>query len=462
LRDEAINWMGKAFHPPGDHCPAPIPDRTVASSLFPEYRETAVISKPALVEQSTWDVLIIKPPGNCRGAYWLAGPPGSDFNDPAVVDAIIGTGIAGFGYVDIQTVEPTDPTSVSGISLVNPVVPATDVDVLTLYPTARPMCWRKAASSLTCYLNAAAVADQGTVYATQVSREYKPMECRLAAGSVYGSGSDTGYPLYRACPVNLPVAEADMMAVDPKVYMAPARAGVYLPLKPFGDMEWQYPLHPMGLPFLPRGTTDIFFPVSPASAGIASAMECTTHALGKTLDPATNQWTPVFWFGFPDRDSVGPADSSFDEWNTGVVLFRGLDAAATVTLRVVDVIQQMPASSSIYRPFVKPPPLFEPRALELYFRTAEATPNAYPANYNSWGKIWDVVKKVAREVWPVAEVVAPAVVGALTEDPEAAAETARTMKSVKGVVKQAVSAAARIKYKGGAGTAATPGRTGRK
>jgi hypothetical protein len=214
-----------------------------------------------------------------------------------------------------------------------------------------------------------------------------------------------------------------MAATDPKLYSAPARHGAYLPLKYAGDGAWVTPDFPRGECF-----------GSPANFSASDIVHINVDPgfIQNRVKMLNQYFVPVTWLNdnwvkvanFPDPISdpvVVPPDTGFDEWGTGVILFRGLDPAATITIRVHDVIEQVPAATSPFRPFVKPPILHSPKALMLYSRVQQASPNAYPASFNSWGKVWDVIKDIAREVWPVAKAVAPIVVRAIDKTPDVAA-----------------------------------------
>lgn len=404
IEANAARWIVKALHPAGDSPPEAIPDAIVASTLFPEYREQAVVTCPAGVTTDTWDLMIIKPPGNVLGARWVAGDAGSDFRN---VGPVLATG--GSGNVYMQAVGIDTPASaMSGITFGASITPAVDTHFETVWPTANPVVWRKAASSITAYLTASAVADQGTVYASQLPREYIDFGNQMAnIGAAGGVGQ-----LYHAHLVQLPLNEDDMVAVDPLVYVAQAREGVYLPLRPFGDLAWRPPVlagtgpvSGAGQTFNPDAILSLYFPDGPASYNNGPQSRVATFPFVLGQPPIT---TPPYlnaFFGEPRvaPSSVlwgGPVDSNFDHWNTGIILFRGLAKDASVTLRIVDVVEQVPDSGSVFRPFVAPPSQYDPRAIETFYRVAESMAAAYPSSFNNLGLILNGIRAAATMLAP--------------------------------------------------------------
>jgi len=58
------------------------------------------------------------------------------------------------------------------------------------------------------------------------------------------------------------------------------------------------------------------------------------------------------------------------------------------------------APGSIYSPQLKMSPPHDPVAIENYFQIARQLKDAYPADYNDLGKIWDVISGAAKAVSP--------------------------------------------------------------
>jgi hypothetical protein len=48
--------------------------------------------------------------------------------------------------------------------------------------------------------------------------------------------------------------------------------------------------------------------------------------------------------------------------------------------------------------------MYDCRALDTYFAIARELKDAYPADYNDLGKIWDIISRVGKKVLPVLKV----------------------------------------------------------
>lgn len=68
-------------------------------------------------------------------------------------------------------------------------------------------------------------------------------------------------------------------------------------------------------------------------------------------------------------------------------------------------IQALPTSP--FSPYLKLSPPYDPAAIEAYFRISRELKDAYPADYNDLGKLWSVIKQVARRVLPAVGMLGP-------------------------------------------------------
>lgn len=417
VNEDGMHWIAKALHPPGTKDSCAIPDDTVVCSTCPEFRRTVVIQAPPSLPGPSWDLLIVKMPGDGYAARYCAAPGGTDFKS-------VPTGHAGcaVGAVPTQAFEIAPGRSMSGINFGANITPATDLLYYTAFPAASPSSWRIASSSITAYLTASATTDQGTVYGTSVPREY--LLGAPQAGAFVPEFSTTERPVYREVNVTLPLNEADMFTLDPKVYSAPARCGAYIPSKHFGTFAWRSPDYMKGEVFYPKiygGTSDAFFTAGPSSIGFARQTPLTLNPVVSTYTENVG-WQQTFCFFDPSAgDAIVPPDTAFDDWSTSIIMFRGLDPSSTVTLRLHDAIQQLPQATSVYTPFVRDPAVHSSEAMDLYMRITALSPSVYPADYNSWGKVWSVIERVAKDLWPHVVKAVPRIVDRLLPEAGAAA-----------------------------------------
>jgi hypothetical protein len=403
---EAQRWLYKALHPPGSTHGHTLPDASYLAAIVPDYRTTVVITKDPTLPAGNWDLIVVKTPGDVVGALVAMGPAGTDFSDPGVAVTVR----------SLTRIQGTVFGSVGGMSNVTPVAGVVTANgpkpYSTVGPEAKPIAWRKTASSLTAYMTASAIADQGTVYAMQLHRDYVPT--KMDFGVYEDPGLAGSNVLVRRHSATMPLRESDMMLIDPKTYTNNARAGAFIPLRLSGPVQ---PLVPRL--YAPSGgfsTTLIgavetqYEPYSGlAPAGPAPTPEILKdQPINATADisgiSVNSSYAPTTQLPDPSRTlAVGTPviDSGYDNVHTGIIIFRGLDSSASITLKLIDTIEMVPMVDSPFKQFVEAPNRFSPTALGLYHALVQATPDVYPADYNSLGKVWGVIKRVAREIWPV-------------------------------------------------------------
>jgi hypothetical protein len=101
--------------------------------------------------------------------------------------------------------------------------------------------------------------------------------------------------------------------------------------------------------------------------------------------------------------------------NWGGICARNLALTTKFTFFVRFGVELQVQPGSTLSPHLRLSPQYDSRALKTYFAIARELKDAYPADYNDWGKLWNVVKGVASSVLPVVSALGPvgAGVGAL-------------------------------------------------
>jgi len=209
--------------------------------------------------------------------------------------------------------------------------------------------------------------------------------------------------------LEIPLTEADMTSLAPKVRVAPSKAGVYLPHYNIGPVfPWakarNFP--GLGLDYSEGfgGNAQAFFPPTPginpninASQGLPVLLFPTDSATGYTQTGVPLALSGTLGAPF---NAANPYSWGLDTGMTGVQIWRGLSPAASVTLKFVLGLEICPSPSSPIRQFVKPAGCFEPKALELYYALIQEMPHSYPASANFLNTILGAVSQLLPVVLP--------------------------------------------------------------
>lgn len=432
VKEHALKWIVKSLHPPTAAKGTGIPDESYDDAVNADYRTTSVIQKDPSLPAGNWDLCIIKPPGDCVGAYIAQGAAGTNFQSPGVKTTITTTvKIQDCEWTTVGYMSTTQDVLVAAVPTLTRIAPQ---KYALNAPTSAPLMWRKTASSITAYMSASAIADQGTVYAAQMERDYV---YGIEDFGVLTNPGPGGNLLYRRARVSVPLTETDMLLIDPKTYTNNARAGCYLPLRLGGPIQgFQKLVMCSGAPFtsqtaaIPAPTDYVYYPyaygaaVGPNTATpavlVANPVSVQAEISGMDVNglmaPSAQLPRPVD----AQLNNEVVVDFGYDNVATSVIIFRGLDSSASITLKVYDSLEIVPQVASPFKQFVEEPAEFNPLALHFYRHVVRACPDVYPADYNSWGKVWDVIKRVAREVWPVLKPAIPKLVDAATRAASAA------------------------------------------
>jgi len=148
-----------------------------------------------------------------------------------------------------------------------------------------------------------------------------------------------------------------------------------------------------------------------SSVGVTALFGVTSEDTGLATLP--NSATAVYDFPFEGlatcryNDSAGTryvrtgdVTSCLCNGIVGHVCMVNLDLTTRITLtyRYGFEIQVQPGSLLTPQQMISP--MFDPDAIATYFRVSRELSDAYPEEFNSLGKIWDVIKRVADSVLP--------------------------------------------------------------
>lgn len=249
--------------------------------------------------------------------------------------------------------------------------------------------WRLAYYGLTVYCDAPSLADQGTVAAASV-----PVEPSLY--SFVGLANTTPSSTQVAVQKAIVFQTTDVPAFEtlvrmPNAYTGQAKNGVYFPMKlSTNHMRW-------------HSTADF---VNDATGWLSATKDYSMTVKTGTSDPmATSGW-PYYgetsaWVNtttgvVETRTRCMPANENF-----GAICFQNLSYQASLTLvwRVGFEIQAGPQST--LSSYLHLSPAYDRIAVDDYYAISRELKDAYPADYNDLGKLWEVIKKAARAALPV-------------------------------------------------------------
>jgi len=268
--------------------------------------------------------------------------------------------------------------------------------------------WRRAYAGVTVHLVAPQLTNQGTVTAAQYkvrptvmggpSTAFAAMDERPRKGSVAGEKEGTApnwssaqtflaHPLVAYEAKDL--YDYDTLQSMPNAYVGQARDGVYMPLKlDSNHAVW-------------HTKADLVYDGSGYETFGTNAWLDPTIKLDKAQAYAVGpyqEWGRPYsgsgatYFGFPH---LLPCTSI-----TGAIVFKGLDMKSSLLLQYRMGFECACAPGTTFSPFLKLAPAWDPAAVNTYFAIARELKDAYPADYNDLGKLWDVIKGAARVVLP--------------------------------------------------------------
>jgi len=318
-----------------------VPDQTVQASAMLTYQNNYVFAAPSTVD---WTISF------------------RFFNDPTAPGSFLA-----------QNMDSTNPASGT---LVNATLADTLPNALTAWNSVER--WRCCYYGVTVYLDAPAVANQGSIVVAQ----------HPAIPVCYGHPMSAS--LYVLVPQLVRYQEGDTPAYAtlmqmPNSFMGLAKDGAYIPLRLDSNHAVWHDHRDISV----DATGQYWSPTS-----IQSAV------------PANHAATSGLYV-------VDSAYQSGGNWGGGLhllpctsgvasVSLQGLSKDATVRIVVRHGYEVQVLPGTAYAPFLRMAPGLDLQAVDTYYAVARSLKDSYPAEYNDLGKLWNVIKTIISKIAPAA------------------------------------------------------------
>lgn len=266
----------------------------------------------------------------------------------------------------------------SGFSPPTDLVPVYS-HLLTQFRSLGIEAHRLVAMGVTAYQDGPALANQGTLTAAQ----YQVARRKYYACPDFGIAAPR-FAVYQ----NNDEANYDTSQHMPNAYFGESKDGCYLPLRLSQDaIKW-------------RTEADLEYP---NGSGTNSSQRNLT--IPNTTGPA--------WFPYPACErgyyagGLTLGDLVFAPLNGiwGGISARNLSYQTSFAFYVRMTIECRVSPTSTLAPQQSMSPPYDPVAMASYFRISRELKDAYPADYNDWGKLWDVIKGAAKVALPALSMV---------------------------------------------------------
>jgi len=374
-------WCVKALHPSDPLTSVRgVPDQSAGPSTTENWQQQVTVPAPpdATSSATSWDAKIYFTDDPAYWGFIETSPNAGNGSTYSVVNAAMAT----MGAITATTDAITSATK--GVC-----------DSFTR--------WRRAYAGLTGYLVAPQLSNQGTITAAQymVRPTVLGSPCRTAgsadakatktggAGAVNAGGNARilAHPLiaYRSTDLY----DYDTLQGMPNAFVGQARDGFYMPLKlDSNHAAW-------------HTRSDLVYDGSRYDV-------VGDEWVNPTLDVHTTEMGGAGLYNQVANPYSGDGATVFHGWPhllpctsiTGAIIFKGLSMEASLLLQYRMGYECACLPGTIFAPYLKLAPVWDPAAVQSYFAIARELKDAYPADYNDLGKLWDVIKGAARVALP--------------------------------------------------------------
>lgn len=369
---EGKAWVIKALHPSDPLTVVRgLPDESSSSTVVLQYHNVFRLSAPSTQTSGTWGFDLTAIPDMIAQACWRR------YDSDGIPN-----GVGNFLNAGLT------PPGVGAPSY---------VQLLAQFNTMGVEAHRLLAYGITAYQDGPALADQGTLTACQYE---------VSRRKFYVNSSEpvlTTDPLAHmriACYQETDLGSYETSQMLPTSYFGESKQGCYLPLRlTRTSQNWTTPA--CLEKFLPIGTTSV--------GGVGDDLR-----IGHAPPPAGMPYPALGGAWVVDSSGGIAGDRVYHPLNGiwGAICARNLSYQTSFAFyfRVLVEVRVQPGSLLCSQQQMSPP--YDPVALASYFRISRELKDAYPADFNDLGKIWDVIKKAASFVLPAISAV-PGPVGML-------------------------------------------------
>lgn len=248
--------------------------------------------------------------------------------------------------------------------------------------------WRMTYMGVTCYQDGPDLANQGSIVACQVPVE--GWEYPLATDGT-GSILSSAFPVIAYQTSDQPVFE--QAQAMPNSYFNRSREGCYMPLRLGSDVTRWRSAKDSYLSCEVIDVGQLGFARLPSTVGNPWPHTNAAHA-----DPYLG--ADGFYANPTGTTHVGTPIPGMLSSVWGHIIAQNLDVSTSFTFYVRMGLELQVQPSSVLAPQMKLSPPYDAEALETYYRISRELKDAYPADFNDLGKMWDVVSNAAKLVLP--------------------------------------------------------------
>jgi len=384
-------WATKALHPSDAVTVMDgIPDAKSRPSAFLAFNNMFQVSAPgAITSSQTWDLdLLLTPDPICFGSN--TSDITGDYVGSLIAPVRFAPGLANKWFLNPQIIGQGNSPELSYVAKAQ-----------SWYNSVRH--YRLGYYGATIQLDAPAVANQGTIVATQypvVTQTFtmakydlggslestsKKREDNIAAPVCQACRSIQMVPYFRA-PTFTSIQNL------PDVFTGKAVDGTYVPFK-LSEEDLRF-----------RNADDASLVHSDYDASTAENVLLTAAAVNLRAADVDVMLAPVQGVVIPlDNTALPSAGIMMPRCteNIGHVCMRGLSPSATVYVYVRCGFEIIVPPGSTYSPYVHQPLVHDPLALDAYFGIARQLKDAYPASYNDLGTMLETIGSIAERVLPM-------------------------------------------------------------
>jgi len=350
---EGADWCIKALHPSDPTTRVVgIPDMTTATTCLVNYQVTYTLS-PQVGATGTWS----------WEATLLPHP------------------------INFMAIQQHDSVGDLNSCVLNTQITGTDISAKTAWLCANAQQWRLAYAGVTITQDGPALADQGTIVASQGP----VIPYRFSAAAINHVGPPQS--IVATAPVEVYTAEdmPNYMASQalPNSYFDQSKKGVYVPLKLTKTcQQWKSQADLVGCGPAARMTADGAYDFPTGVANYAWPH----WDLEATWFDST--WMPQFEaHPFQTSAMLNDVMAHICARNCAVTTSFAFFFRFGIELRV--------HPTSTLAPQLTLAPRYDMRALETYFAVSRELKDAYEAKFNDMGKLWGVISGTMRDLAPV-------------------------------------------------------------